>query len=309
MDNLKDFKQIDEVLKGRSVESLANNFTDNHANIAESNSIFLYAPTDLGVARNGGRRGASFGPKAIMGLVKKMASHSDELKPIYEESVSFKEEEQENFTSAQQNQVQRIKNALENFTGSKIFHIGGGHDHVYPLLKAIENIDKKLIVINIDAHMDTRVDNHPHSGTPFRQFDRETKGEFELIQFGVHQFANTKSTITPLQNGKMTAIYFDEIKKQTENFTTPISDVLDGLMIDKDAIIVISLDTDAIESACMEGVSAVNHEGFPLSIVKDIYNYFRNGKLITGIYEYNPIYDNLSAKGARALASLIYENL
>jgi formiminoglutamase len=57
-----------------------------------------------------------------------------------------------------------------NYIEQNIIHLGGGHDHVYPLLKAIETKYKKIIILNIDPHCDTRESEHNHSGTPFRQF-------------------------------------------------------------------------------------------------------------------------------------------
>jgi formiminoglutamase len=75
---------------------------------------------------------------------------------------------------------------------------------------------------------------------------------------------------------------------------------------------ILSLDADALNAAYMEGVSAVNPRGLSLEVVSDIFDfYFKldTEKKYCGIYEYNPLYDNLSAKGARILASLIYPYL
>jgi formiminoglutamase len=62
----------------------------------------------------------------------------------------------------------------------------------------------------------------------------------------------------------------------------------------------------------MEGVSAVNHQGLNsnqvLEILLTILN-SKKGKKYFGFYEYNPIYDNLSQKGARFIASLIFRIL
>ena len=58
----------------------------------------------------------------------------------------------------------------------------------------------------------------------------------------------------------------------------------------------------------MEAVSAVNHQGLSLTTVKIIFNTIKAlqpTQQYLGIYEYNPIYDNLSQKGARALTDLI----
>ena len=62
----------------------------------------------------------------------------------------------------------------------------------------------------------------------------------------------------------------------------------------------------------MEAVSAVNPEGLPMQRVRDIFAFYQDlpqQKKIYGIYEYNPVFDNLSCKGARTLAALIYRAL
>jgi formiminoglutamase len=62
----------------------------------------------------------------------------------------------------------------------------------------------------------------------------------------------------------------------------------------------------------MEGVSAVNHQGISSREVQKILETVLNskkGKKYFGFYEYNPLYDNLSQKGARFIASLIYNIL
>lgn len=311
MDSMQEFNKIDQVLSSRASESLKNAFIDSKDADENTKSLILTSPTDLGVCRNGGRRGTAYGPKAILALLKKASLSSQIEGTICEELVSSDVEELKNFEESQKLEANKIKNAISNFKGQNIIHIGGGHDHVYPFLMGLDKAGKKITVINIDAHMDTRQDLLPHSGTPFRQYDRDGKSELHLIQFGIHPFANSKSTVEPLKNGKMTSLFFKDIRTITHNFTKPMAVVLEDLNIDKDSQIVLSLDTDALASSIMEGVSAVNHDGFTLAHIKEIYDYFRkqNGKIITGIYEYNPVYDNLSAKGARALASLIYEQL
>ena len=59
----------------------------------------------------------------------------------------------------------------------------------------------------------------------------------------------------------------------------------------------------------MEGVSAVNHRGLPYDFIEDVLLYSIDALNCQhfGIFEYNPLYENLSQKGARALASLIYQ--
>jgi formiminoglutamase len=261
----------------------------------------LTASSDLGVMRNGGRRGTNFGPQAILSNVLKMVTHQTQNKVSITE-VAPQTFDQENETSAILPFIKTMK---------KLIHLGGGHDHIYPLLKAINQHYKKITVINIDAHLDTRIDKTFHSGTPFRQFAEEAVGEFHLIQFGIHDFANPDSNYTALSRGKMDIITFNTIKHSTNNFSQPAMPILQKFLAsnyEADHAVVLSLDCDAIDSGTMEGVSAVNHDGLPFFMIEEIIEELAQ-KLdmkFFGIYEYNPVYDNLSEKGSRAIAKLIY---
>jgi formiminoglutamase len=197
---------------------------------------------------------------------------------------------------------------------NKLINIGGGHDHILPFLMAINKSYKKITVINIDAHLDTRIDKVFHSGTPFRQFSENVEGEFHLIQFGIHNFANPDSNYEKLKTGKMDIITYDSIKQATENFSKPAMPILNNYLQKKynqDHAIVFSLDCDAISSSVIEAVSAVNHQGLPFDLVHDLLTELVNLFEIKyfGFYEFNPLYDGLSEKGSRAIARLIYDLL
>lgn len=264
----------------------------------------LTSSSDLGVIRNGGRRGSNFGPQAILANLYKLAAHSGNKK--------FAVNEISGNSFDQETDAKNISDYLRK--KNPIIHLGGGHDHIYPLLTAINQTYKKITVINIDPHLDTRIDKTFHSGTPFRQFSNIVDGEFHLIQFGHHDFANPDSNFIPLKKGKMDIISFNEIKKQTQNFSKPAMPLLNKFLAKQygpDHALVISLDCDALNAGIMEGVSAVNHEGLPMHIVEEIITETKDQlkAKFFGMYEYNPVYDNLSEKGARALAALIYKIL
>ena len=269
--------------------------------------LFLTSNYDLGVCRNGGRRGASFASKAILAVLKKMAIHprhrSQSAKIV---SVNVPGEE-EDFPKFQQRQAGFIKRQLKQVPNTSIIHLGGGHDNIYPLLSALDS-HNKITVINIDAHLDTRMDVTVHSGTPFRQFSQEVKGEFTLIQLGIHKFCNIQGNYQKLEKGKMEILSSDQLERASA--CGSLSELLtEHLPLKSDALTVLSLDCDGLSCAYMEGVSAVNPRGLSMQTVCDIFAYYRNTighPPIVGIYEYNPLYDNLSQKGARTIAALLY---
>ncbi len=288
----------------RDLERIISNNTE----LKTADIVFLKFSSDQGTIRNGGRRGSIFAPEAIVNIVKKLASHS--LLKWSESEIAQPTLEKENFEKAQIHYQQEIfKQINEAKRAHKIIYLGGGHDHIYPAVMSINQFTKKVVVINLDAHLDTRTDEEANSGTPFRQLDRDFSGDLKIIQLGIHEFANTLSTMSNLKNAKEVVATYEDVRYGTKNFTETEKFLSRVIPYDQESTYVFSLDADALESAVMEGVSAVNHRGLPYHFVEDVLSYSINQLHCQhfGIYEYNPLYDNLSQKGARAIAGLIYK--
>lgn len=281
---------------------------NNRSEPSKADILFFKSSSDIGAIRNSGRRGAMFAPEAILNIVKKLALHNEQAWSDIE--VAKPELEEEDFSHAQAEYATTISTAFESYPKARKFiYLGGGHDHIYPLLKALNKKSQKIKVINIDAHLDTRIDEFHNSGTPFRQFANEFEGHFELIQLGIHDFANSKSTMNDLGFAREVVATYDDLKHLTQNFTNNRKLFERMIPFDYEATYVFSLDADALEAGIMEGVSAVNHRGLPYSFVEELLTYAQDVLKTKhfGFYEYNPVYDNLSQKGARALSSLIYK--
>jgi formiminoglutamase len=277
----------------RYLDSLASK----HNNIVDSETVFLLSPSDEGVRRNMGRNGARFAPTTILNNFMKLNDHLDGVTEIKSICVSEQELEKENFELSQDLQASLISKELL-LKKKNIIHLGGGHDHVFPLLKSIDGLNKykEILIINIDAHCDTRVDTVHHSGTPFRNFDSITKTKTTLVQYGIHNFANSKTTLSDLQNIEQKI--FNMGKKFDFDFST----------VKKDTFILLSLDADGLDSSIMKGVSAVNAFGVQTPEMLSIIQKIKETKLdcAFGVYEYNPLYDDLSNQGAKVLSHLIY---
>ena len=272
---------------------------------SQTDFLIFTSSSDAGVIRNLGRNGARYAPAAILNILKKMNNHFPAAAKICAQEVANQKLENENFALGQRYSSEKIYEALKKITPDKILFIGGGHDHISPALSAIDLLGlEKIIVINVDAHCDTRIDDSPHSGTPFRDFAAKAKTPWHLYQYGIHSFANSKDTMSDLPAKNMTIKFLD----QALGSSFIDIDYIKESITDKTALF-FSLDADALESATFESVSAVNHMGLPLDHVSKLMDKFfalnPNSKKILGIYEYNPVYDNLSQKGARALAYLI----
>lgn len=272
--------------------------------------IFLKSSTDTGVIRNGGRNGARLAPKSLLSYFRKLALDKTASQYSFTEvEVSSVDEERENFSKSQESEALRIQSAVKAHSKARIIHVGGGHDHIYPLLRSYFHA-KKIIVLNLDAHADTRTDEDSHSGTPFRQFAREYKGEFHLFQLGLHVFANSESTLSNLPNGKMHVLWRKDLidQSQWESFFGEMRK-----LIDENTVVIFSLDADAISGELVPAVSAVNGMGLKTSELFQAWQMYRALPLkhepIMGIYELNPVYDTLSGMSMRFMSNFLWVTL
>ena len=301
--------------KSRESESLKVSIS-NSKNLQKNDSLILLSPSDEGVMRNGGRNGTRYAPKSLLAVLSKFNNHSFKSEQIKAITVTTSKKEQKDFNKAQKECSNTINSIIDDKNIKNIIHIGGGHDQILPLLMAIEKqqTTKNILIINIDAHCDTRIDDNRHSGTPFRNFSEISIKPTHLIQYGIQKQANSKTTLTNLEN--ITSEHFNiiDLKKKTQNFSKVPEDILlsTPFEIDKDTKIVISLDCDAIDSSEMQAVSAVNGDGLPYNHVASLITYIKNIKQASkyfGIYEFNPVYDNINQAGARKISTLIYNYL
>lgn len=283
----------EENLKTRTKKTLNDGLGENHPN------IILQSPFDFGVIRNGGRRGAKHAPQALLSPFLKMTVHESlnlTLHPALELSseTNFLEE----FDSFQAKETEYFKGLLPKNLES-LLHLGGGHDHIYPLASALLKGSQNLVILNVDAHLDTREDSLHHSGTPFRQIFQEFSDRLHLYQVGIHPFANGKGNYEEM--GNMTIIDHDD----WEDILKPHQK--------KGDLLLLSLDCDGLDASFMPAVSAPNHQGLSqkqyLKIMKSCFKYWEKTKTprLYGVYEYNPLFDDLAGRSARYLASTFYK--
>jgi len=290
----------------RFLESIGSVF--NSTEDFKNDLIFLCSSTDVGVERNGGRNGARLAPKSLITHFKKLNLNSKwSGRRISCIEVSDEVLERENFENAQKVESEKISKYL-NPTESTICHIGGGHDHILPLLMAVGKSFKKIIVVNIDAHADTRTDQEHHSGNPFRKFAQSYQGIFELYQIGLQDFANSSSTLSSMGTTRMEILWRSELNNEQT-----ISTFFNSIALDSDTALIFSLDCDAIAGHEVPGVSAVNGFGISMIDLRKIWKQFKSIKMchkpIIGIYELNPVFDTLSMQSIRTTSNFLYEIL
>ena len=274
-------------------------------NIKEIESVLFTSACDLGVALNGGRRGAKHGPKSILNTLGKFQTYKDNNQILLHalmDSVASQP-----LASMQAQQSELIKDTLNETSWQKIVHLGGGHDQVYPLLSALTSKlspNAKIICLNVDAHLDTRTDQQVHSGTPFRQWinDIEKIGDdlkkrIHFHQIGIHQQSNHPS------NYQLPNMQVHEFC-HTKNSVQEIQDQIKSIQIEQDDVFILSLDCDVFDASEFPAVSAPNGKGLSIQQFWNLLNFVKSIKCrkAFGIYEYNPLFDDLAVSCARKLA-------
>jgi len=120
----------------------------------------------------------------------------------------------------------------------------------------------------------------------------------------LHEFANSPATLSEMACPHQKVFYSLDTQwiKQAELAITNF------LVNNINSSIFISLDVDVLESSAMSAVSAVNHNGMNISQLEFIMSMLKyhapQAKL--GIYEYNPLYEDLSNKGAKLIAHVLF---
>lgn len=279
--------------------------------------LILCSSTDNGVIKNSGRNGARFAPKALIHALEKLNNHSLENNKhvIYTQEVSNDEAEKKHFEKAQDSEAELIMKYHNKLKPRLNIHLGGGHDHIYPYLCALElNPEiEEIFVLNIDAHCDTRVAPNHHSGTPFRDFAQKTEKKFQLIQYGIQDYSNSPSTLSQLPNANVEYLYISQLLNENESFQPEILEQLFfklKITNKTKSAFVLSLDCDAIDGSQMPAVSCVNPNGISMNHLSNLISFIQTKKfknLHFGVYEFNPVYDSLSNLGSKSIATLLYQ--
>ena len=153
---------------------------------AEQGVCFVGYNTDDGVARNQGRIGAAQGANAIR---KAMQSY-----PVIHGISMYDAGNLQNTTleKAQIEYSDKVAAALD--ANLLPIGLGGGHDIAYASYLGVRKSfpDKKIGIINFDAHLDNRpYDQQTTSGTSFKQIlDNDKNASYVIV--GYQDIANTQ---------------------------------------------------------------------------------------------------------------------
>ncbi|MEG5549676.1 formimidoylglutamase [Enterobacter wuhouensis] len=255
---------------------------------------------DAGVRRNHGRPGAAEAPDVLRKALANMASHQGHDRLVDMGTIFAEGDELEAAQQALSNAVAACQQS-----GMRTLVFGGGHEtawaHGRGVLEAFPN--ERVVVINLDAHLDLRKADRATSGTPFRQLARycdERGREFQYACFGVSRAANTQALWDEAERLNVTLV--EDLHFRREALSS-----LETVLAQADRIY-LTIDLDVLPASEMPAVSAPAALGIPaLDLLPVIEKICRSGKLqAADLVEFNPHYDR-DGQGAKLAARLAWQ--
>lgn len=276
---------------------------DNYDTISTNDFVLHGFAVDEGVKRNKGRVGAKDAPDVI----RKNISNFPVISPGFTlKDFGNIDCENEDLENAQNKLAEKIKIVLQK--GGKSVVFGGGHEVMFSHYSGIKKAfqDKKIGIINIDAHFDNReIDPSigPSSGTGFWQIAQE--GDIHSLHIGIQRNSNTLKLFDTAHEYNMKYILADELFfENLPNLYAKLNE-----FINQSDVVYLTVCMDVFNVSVAPGASALAYNGifadaafmhlFKLILTSD--------KLIAmDVAEVNPMYDTNEIT-ARLAASLINE--
>ncbi|MEE0139799.1 formimidoylglutamase [Fusobacterium ulcerans] len=255
---------------------------------------FVGYDTDDGVVRNLGRKGAESGSNAI----RKAIQSFPQLKGL--KVYDYRNLEKKSVEEAQKEYSEKISDVLKK--GIFPIGLGGGHDIAYGSYLGIRKAhpDKKIGIINFDAHLDMRpYDKGRTSGTSFKEImDNDKNTQYAIV--GFQKMGNTERLIK-------TAEAFNVLILEEECSEESIIKSLEEF-IKKVDIVYVTFCMDVFDASTAPGVSAPVVMGLDPKKGKRLLRFLMETEKVVCVdfAEVNPVYDidNMTAKLA---GCLIYE--
>ena len=267
---------------------------------ASSGIALMGFASDEGVKRNHGRTGAVQAPDVLRKALANMASHHGHERLVDMGTITVEAEQLEAAQHALSDGVQACQQA-----GMRTLVFGGGHEtawaHGRGVLEAF--VDERVVIINLDAHLDLRNAERATSGTPFRQLAQycaDRQREFQYACFGVSRAGNTQALWDEASRLNVTLV-------EDLHFRRDALSTLDAVLAQADRVY-LTLDLDVLPAGEMPAVSALAALGIPaLDLMPVIEQICRSGKLqAADLVEFNPLYDR-DGQGARLAARLAWQ--
>lgn len=267
---------------------------------------FIGFSSDEGVKRNKGRVGAADAPDLIRAQLANLPVHQ----PVTIADLGTVVCDSGKLEAAQAELADQVERCLKQ--DMKPIVLGGGHEVAFGsfsgLFQYIQNHEpnKKIGIINFDAHFDLREAEQVTSGTPFLNAATllaQHQQEFHYLCIGVAKHSNTKILFETADRLNSTYIYDDELQqKNVENIILKIQK-----FIGKVDYLYITVDLDVFSASIAPGVSAPAVKGVDLSVFDPLLEAIKEtGKIkVFDVAECNPRFD-LDSRTAKLAAYIIF---
>ncbi len=275
----------------------------NYDSISTNDFVLHGFAVDEGVKRNKGNIGAKDAPDVIR---KNMANF-----PVVNANFCLKDFgnikcENGNLEEAQNLLGEKVKIVLEK--GAKSIVLGGGHEVMFAHYSGIRKAfpEKKIGIINIDAHFDNREINPKigaSSGTGFWQIAQTEK--IHSLHIGIQKNSNTLKLFDTAHQFGMKYILAEELFFENLPY---ISEKIDQFINEAD-LLYITICMDVFNASIAPGVSAAAYNGIfaDAAFMHSYKHLLKSEKLIAlDVAEVNPKID-INDRTARLSASLINE--
>ena len=263
----------------------------------EANSdVIIGFMSDEGVRRNKGRIGAKEAPEKIREKLSSLSYTS----PIFDAGSV---EGTEDLEASQQTLGEAVSKLLSHDNFPVI--LGGGHETVYGHYLGVRDAykDKRIAVLNIDAHFDLR-NEEKSSGTMFYEMLSEDDN-IDYFVIGIQPFSNTKSLYENAEKFNVKYWTLDELRN--DSYLSAIKTALE----DYDYVFM-TLCMDSIQQSYAPGTSAPAPNGFTAEEIIKTVKYFASLENLSSfdISEVSPpldIDDRTSSLAALIVITLLNE--
>ncbi|UYZ83595.1 formimidoylglutamase [Entomomonas sp. E2T0] len=244
---------------------------------------------DEGVRLNKGRVGAQEAPNVIRKAMANLAAHNSHNKLVDLGNVLY----QDTLIASQQALAECVTQCQQQQLKTVV--LGGGHEtafaHGMGIYKVFPN--KKIGIINFDAHLDIRLSKEGSSGTPFKQladYCQEANRPFNYLCIGASLAANTGSLLNTADELGVQIIWDTECNNQNlANILARVKQFIESV-----DIVYLTVDLDVLPLSYMYAVSAPAAYGVGLDFLIAVADFIKNsGKLQAADFvEFNPALDN-----------------
>jgi len=259
----------------------------------EPGVVLLGFACDEGVRRNQGRIGARGGPRAVRQALAGLAAH--QARPVYDAGDVTCDET--NLEGAQANFAARVAALLDD--GHFVVGLGGGHEIACGTFAGLaEHVarssaaQRRIGIVNLDAHFDLRQAARANSGTSFLRiagFCRDLKLEFHYCCLGIAEPSNTAALFD--RAGELGVAWRTDDQMGLAELPATLS-TLHRFTAGVDCLY-LTICLDVLPASVAPGVSAPAARGVSLEVIEALVDAVKaSGKLaVADVAELNPDFD------------------